>query len=129
MATGLIDIMKRAAMDANDASNPTDLRYGTVTKENPLEITVTNTFVLPEEMLIVPETLTDHEIEVTVASGYGWQTQPKSGGSGEASYASHQHDITVNKQFLFVHSGLRVGDRVALIREHGGRKFFVLDRF
>lgn len=104
MATGLIDIMKRAAMDANEASNPSDLRYGTVTKETPLEVAITTTFVLPEEMLIVPESLTDHEVEVSSAPDY-------------------------IPYYLFVHAGLRVGDRVALIREKGGRKYFVLDRF
>ena len=128
MATGLIDIMKRAAMDANDASNPTDLRYGTVTKVNPLEIKVTSTFVLPEQIIIIPEHLTDYEVEITT-SGYGWITDPRAGGSGEPAYESHDHDINQTRKTVMVHNALKVGDRVALIRERGGRKFFVLDRF
>jgi hypothetical protein len=119
MATGLIDIVKRAALDAINASNPTDLRYGTVTKTSPLEITVTSTFVLPEKILIVPQHLTDYEVPITT-SGYGWVTDSADG---------HTHGINQSRKTVMVHNALKVGDRVALIREHGGRKFFVLDRF
>jgi len=66
MSTGLIDIMKRAAIDANESNKPADLRFGTVTSVNPLKIQVTNQFILPKSVLIIPEHLTDYEIEVTV---------------------------------------------------------------
>ena len=52
MSTGLLDIIKRAALDATDASNPLSLVYGEVTKTAPLEIKVTDNFILPEEMQI-----------------------------------------------------------------------------
>ena len=70
MSTGLIDIMKRAAMEANENSKPCDLRYGTVISENPLSIQITSQFILPESILIVPEHLTDYEVETTIMTEY-----------------------------------------------------------
>ena len=128
MATGLVDIMKRAALDAVDTSKPCDLRYGTVISEKPLKIRVTNQFIIPESLLIVPESLTDYEIEVTIAPEYGWTTQNKSGGSGEAAFANHNHDIYFNQKKIKIHGALKVGDKVALLRQAGGQHFFILDR-
>lgn len=59
MATGLLDIMKRAAMDATENSKPTDLRYGTVTSVSPLKVRITNQFILPSSMLVVPKRLVE----------------------------------------------------------------------
>lgn len=104
MSTGIIDIIKRAALDAEEAGNPCDLRYGVVSKEEPLEVTITSDFKLPEQLLIVPERLRDYNVKIERES------------DGFTDYYN-------------VYSGLQVGDRVALIRERGGRKYFILDRF
>lgn len=120
--------VKELAKQVNEASNPADLRYGTVTKVNPLKIHITSTFILPKELIIVPEHLTDYEVKITT-SGYGWVTDNASGGSGDAQYASHNHGINQSQRTIKVHGALKVGDRVALMRESGGRKYFVLDRF
>lgn len=128
MSTGLIDIMKRSAVEAVEAGKPCDLRYGTVISEKPLKVRVTNQFVLPEAVLIVPQYLTDYEIEVTVKSDYGWKTRPKSGGSEAASFASHDHDIYFEKKKIKIHGALKNGDKVAMIRQAGGQHFFIIDR-
>ena len=114
MATGLIDIMKRAALDATDNAKPCDLRYGTVTSTSPLEIRVVNQFVLPESMLVVPEHLTDHKVSVTV----NWSTE---------TAESHAHKVSGKKE-VTVHGALKVGDKVALLRKQGGQSYFVVDR-
>lgn len=123
MTTGLIDIMKRAAKDMYDNEQPTDLRFGTVVSEKPLKIQVTNLFTIPQAMLVVPKHLTDYEVEVTV----DWSTENKSGGSGDSAFASHNHNVTGKKK-IKVHNALKNGDKVALIRKHGGQSFYVLDR-
>ena len=128
MATGLIDIMKRAAIDANESNKPADLRFGTVTSASPLKVQVTNQFILPESILIVPEHLTDHEIEVTVKDSYGWETKYRSGGSGDSAFASHNHDIAFERKKILVHGALKVGDKVALMRKQGGQFYYILDR-
>ena len=123
MTTGLIDIIKRAAKDMYDNEQPTDLRFGTVVSDSPLKVQVTNLFTIPQSMLVVPKHLTDYEVEVTI----DWTTENKSGGSGDSSFASHNHGVTGKKK-MTVHNALKNGDKVALIRKHGGQSFYILDR-
>lgn len=128
MSTGLIDIMKRSALAAVEAEKPCDLRYGTVISEKPLKVRVTNQFIIPEAILIVPQYLTDYEIEVTVKPSYEWATQKTEGGSGEAAFAEHTHDIYFERKKIKIHGALKVGDKVAMIRQAGGQHFFIIDR-
>ena len=123
MATGLIDIIKRASMEAVANAQMCDLRYGKVTSIDPLRVHVTNLFTLPETMLVVPEHLTDHEVNVTVE----WTTDSTSGGSGESAFSSHNHPVK-GKKTMTVHGALKVGDMVALLRKQGGQSYFILDR-
>jgi hypothetical protein len=124
MASGLIDIMKRAAIDANEASQPTDLRYGTVTSVTPLAVQITNQMTIPQSLLILPNHLTDYEVDVTL----NWTTENtgRSGNEEEAFY-SHSHGITGIKT-ITIHNSLKVGDRVVLIRKQGGQAFYILDK-
>ena len=92
-------------MEANEAGNPVNLKYGIVTNDEPLEVTITANFVLPEELLIVPEALTDYTVDMI----------SNDDGETEKTYT--------------VFNSLQIGDRVALLREQGGRKYFILDRF
>ena len=128
MSSGLIDIIKRSAIDAIETGKPCDLRYGTVVSEKPLKVRVTNEFIIPATMLIVPQYLTDYEIEVTVSPSYGWSTISKSGGSDEASFASHSHDIYFERKKIKIHGALKTGDKVAMIRQAGGQHFLIIDR-
>ena len=114
MATGLIDIMKRASLDAEENSKPADLRVGTVMSTKPLKIQVTNQFVIPESMLIVPEHLTDHEVQVTI----NWTTE---------NAESHTHPVK-GKKTMVIHGALKSGDKVALLRNRGGQSYLILDR-
>lgn len=98
MATGLIDIMKRAALDAEESSTPVDLKYGVVSQVTPeLNVRISSVFILPAALLAVPESLTDHEVKI-------------------------------GENIVTMYSALKVGDRVALIRERGGGKYFIIDR-
>lgn len=124
MASGLIDIMKRAAIDAEEAGQPCDLRTGTVKSVSPLSIQISSQLILPEGLLIVPEKLTDYTIEVTPLD---WLTENRSGGGGDSSFASHNHAITGKKKMI-IHNALKVGDKVVLIRKRGGQFFYILDR-
>ncbi len=128
MSSGLIDIIKRTALDAVENGKPSDLKYGTVISDAPVIVRVTNQFILPPSMLIVPRYLTDYEIEVTVKPDYDWETKDESGGSSYDSFASHKHDIAFEKKVIKVHAALKVGDRVVMVRQAGGQQFFILDK-
>lgn len=126
MSTGLIDIMKRASQDAEENAKPTDLRYGIVISDSPVSVKITNVFTIPSSMLVIPEHLTDYEIEITT-SGYDWETD-KEGDGGDGSVPPHSHKINQKEKKLKVHGALKVGDKVAVIRQRGGQSYYVLDR-
>ena len=128
MSTGIIDIMKRASMDAVENSKPCDLRYGTVVSVSPLKIQITPQFILPESTLVVPKHLTDYEIETTISSDYGWSTNYRAGGSDAAAFESHNHDLEHSRKKITIHGALKLGDKVALLRQSGGQSYFILDR-
>lgn len=123
MSTGLIDIMKRASIDATENSQPCDLRVGTVVSTSPLKIRITQQLVLPESLLIVPQHLTDYRLDVTV----DWETESRTGGYLDSSFAAHTHDI-VGRKSVLIHGSLKSGDKVALLRKHGGQSYYILDR-
>lgn len=132
MSTGLLDIMKRASMDAMDNAQVCDLRYGKVVSIDPLKVQITNLFTIPESLLVVPEHLKDHEVEVTI----DWNTNNNTHshdisdtytGGGSASSNTHKHGVTGKKK-MTIHGALKVNDKVALIRKTGGQSYFILDR-
>lgn len=53
----MLDVIKKAAVAAVDARVPVQVMYGTVTKTEPLEITVEQRLVLEEPFLVLPESI------------------------------------------------------------------------
>lgn len=101
MSTGLIEIVKRAAMDAVENAQMCDLRYGKVVSTNPLKVQVTNQFTIPQALLTVPEHLTNRTITIKM------------------------DDET---KTMVIYNALKIGDKVALLRKQGGQAYFILDR-
>lgn len=128
MSSGLIDIIKRSAIDAIESQKPCDLRYGTVISTSPLKIRVTNQFIIPQSMLIVPQQLTDYEIEVTIKPEYDWKTKNIGDGIGSDGVPTHNHKIDFTKKKIQVHGALKVGEKVVMVRQAGGQNFLILDR-
>jgi len=59
----LIDQIKRIVKGYLEAQQATDILFGTVSKDSPLEINVNQKFILPEAFLVVPEHMTRYEID------------------------------------------------------------------
>lgn len=114
MATGLIDVIKRASLDAMTNAQMCDLRFGKVVSVNPLKVQVTDQFTIPESLLIVPQNLTDYDVDVKI----DWAT-----GSAD----NHTHKVSGTKT-MTIKNALKVGDKVALLRKTGGQSYFILDR-
>lgn len=129
MSTGLVEVIKRAALEAVDNSKMCDLRYGTVVNTSPLKVRVANNFTIPNSLLVVPEHLTDHTLNVTV------DFATHSDGTHKHTYdekdtsenGSHTHIIN-GKTTVTIHNALKVGDKVALLRKQGGQSYFILDK-
>ena len=123
MSTGLLNIMKLSCQDMLDNAQLCDLRYGKVVSTSPLKVQITNQLTIPSSLLVVPEHLTNHQVSVSI----DWVTSNESGGSGEGAFASHNHDVYGTKT-MTINNALKVGDKVALLRKHGGQSYFILDR-
>ena len=103
--SSLLEIVKQAALDAIDNKQICDLRYGEVVSISPLKIKLTPQLTLPESVLIVPQHLTDHSIDCTM-----------------------EVDSTASVGTITLNNGLKLGDKVALVRKQGGQSYFILDR-
>ena len=123
-AADLMQLIKQAAQEANEAGKPVKIAYGEVTAINPLQIMVEQKLPLSADYLVLTEAVKDHEHEITVID---WQTENASGGSGDAAYAAHAHPITGRKKII-LHNALRVGEHVLLLAMQGGQKYIVVDR-
>lgn len=147
MSTGLIEIMKIAALDAMENNKPTDLRFGTVTSVDPLKVMISNDFILPESLLIVPEHLTDYSVLANVGNSTGDNTPSGSSSidirvEGETLIINtnvintvstiDEDDIEsvdpVDDRTLTMYNGLQVDDNVVLLRNQGGSSYLILDR-
>lgn len=123
MSSGLVGAVKQAALNAVDNAQMCDLRFGEVVSISPLKIKVTNNFTIPSSLLIVPEHLTNHTVNVSI----DWTTGSRSGGSGDSAFSEHNHSVSGNKT-MTINGALKLGDKVALLRKQGGQSYFILDR-
>ena len=105
MSTGLIEIMKRASIDAMESNQPCDLRYGTVTSVSPLKVRITDQFILPASLLVVPQHLTDYTVKADLDTSTDGELKT-----------------------IKIYNSLKVNDKVALLRKAGGQSYFILDR-
>lgn len=129
MSRDLSTIIKTLAQQSADNSKFANITVGTVTSVSPLKIKISQDLVLPESVLIVPQHLTDYEMNVTIDTSYGWKTQQKQIIEGTATdFKQHDHDIVVANKKIKIHGKLKNGDKVALINAIGGQQYYVLDR-
>jgi hypothetical protein len=125
--------MKKAALEAVEASKPVAILFGTVTSASPLNINVEQKMTLTVEQLILARNVTEHTIEMTVDHTTQTETEHThvihdtytNGGSSEPT--THLHAYKGRKKFI-VHNGLVNGDKVLLLRVQGGQKYVVWDR-
>lgn len=121
----MIDIIKKAGVDAVGANNPVSILYGEVldidftlekiTKNNltyyitkninTLTIKVDQKLILPREFFIIPESMTRYEVDLK---------------------HTHGSDNALNK--VIIREGLKQGDKVLLLRMQGGQQYIVLDK-
>lgn len=123
MLANMIELIKKAATEANEAGKPTKIVFGEVVSINPLLINVEQKLTLPAEFFKLTKAVTDHYVDFTVSH----VTENRSGGSGDPAFESHNHDYMGQKKF-FVHNGLQVGEQVILFQAQGGQQYIVLDR-
>ncbi|AVK87045.1 hypothetical protein C3943_17865 [Lysinibacillus sp. B2A1] len=115
--------IQRIVLGVLNAQKLSTIVYGTVESISPLKVQVDQKLLLEQEQLKLTRAVMDYEVEMTVDH----KTEDRAGGSGDAEFASHNHDYKGRKKFL-VHNGLVVGDKVTMIRAHGGQQYLIIDK-
>ena len=123
MADTLLQTIKQAAQEAASAGKPFCFAFGEVITVNPLSIRIEQKMTLAETFFIFTRAVLDHYVDITV----NHVTENRSGGGGDAEFASHNHDYAGRKKIM-IHNGLRVGEKVILLQQTGGQQYIILDR-
>lgn len=123
MSTQLVQTIQMLAKQTLDASKPSDYVLGVVESINPLSIRIEQKESIPEEFLILTDAVRDYEVDIEV----NHVTENRSGGSGDAEFASHNHGY-VGRKKIKIYNGLYIGEQVILIQQAGGQEFIVLSR-
>lgn len=97
----LLNLIKQASLDAVNAQVPMQITYGTVVSESPLSVNIDSKLTLQEIHLEVVKSLSDYEVDI------------------EFSGAT---------QTVIIKNSLKNGDKVAMIRFPGGKRYLVVDR-
>lgn len=126
-ANELVEILKRAAVEAVEAQKPIHVYFGKVVSATPLKINVEQKMELGEKQLILSRNVTNFKTSITGGNvknndAMGFTTDSETA----PVFFSHVHAIGTME--LTVHNGLVVGEEVILIRQQGGQKFVVWDR-
>lgn len=122
-ASGLVEAIKKAAVEAVEAGKPVNVCFGKVVSEMPLKINVEQKMELGEQQLILARNVTEYATTISV----NWETENSGGDTGETADGQHRHHIMGQKQAI-IHNALKTGDEVIIIRQQEGQKFIVVDR-
>jgi DnaJ-class molecular chaperone len=98
----LNEVIKKAAVEAVKAGDPSDIVYGTVVSANPVSIQIDQKLTLTKEFITLTNNVKDYEVEVSINDG--------------------------SKQKMKVFKGLKKGDSVIMIKSQGGQKYVVIDK-
>lgn len=140
----LLEIVKKAAIDAVKASQPCDVLFGRVTSAEPLQININQKLILTSDFLVLTKAVQDYEVDVEVSHYVEEETFKEShvhtfsgsdseGNTFEGTTSSgnlkgkHKHQYTGKKK-IKIYNGLKVGEEVIVIKAQGGQKYVVLDR-
>ena len=110
-AVEFVKLVKKASVEAMEAAKPVNVYFGEVVGTSPLRINVEQKMILGESQIVLTRNVTDFKTAVTVS----WNTDDNS------ATLSGRKEITV-------HNGFAVSDKVLLIRQQSGQKYFVMDR-
>ena len=131
----LKDVLYQMMNDHQNATQPADLRVGTVTAVNPLEVTI-NTAMAPLKagILLLTEPVVEKKIPILQHNHVIHDTYT---GGGTSEDNLMQSDIIcyengtalpVQNGYIILNRALEVGDIVLLLRVQNGQKFVVLSR-
>ena len=125
----LVELIKRASIDAVSESKPTSIVFGKVISISPLKINVEQKLNLTKAQLILSRNVTDYKTKLSfdnpdLKQEFTTWNMPESTESSPSKIAFKKqlkHDITI-------YNALKIGEEVILLQVQGGQKYIVLDR-
>lgn len=123
MSTHFVQTMQALVQQTVHAGKPTDYLLGVVESVNPLTIRIEQKELLTEEFLILTDLVRDYDVDIEVLH----TTENRTGGSGDAEFASHNHVYSGRKK-IRVYNALQPEESVILVQQAGGQEFIVLSR-
>ena len=121
--TNLYQSIQQIIQQTQNAGDPSDWCLGEVIDENPLTIRLEQKDIVTEEFLELTDAVRDYNVDIEVKH----LTENRGGGSGDAEFASHNHEYSGRKR-ITVYNSLHVGETVILLRQAGGQTFLVVSR-
>lgn len=140
-------LIKQAAVEAVNAKDPMSFKIGEVVSVSPLKISLNQKITIPSSQLLLTDAVRDHTVYATVDLSIGSALDdvdlshkhdyniPVLGEDGYTDATENAGDISLGHIHtckcptkFTVRSGLKVGEKVILLRCDGGQKFIVLDR-
>lgn len=131
-SNNFLELIKRAAVEADEQAQPCDLLFGTVVSESPLKIRVEQKLELGEAQLILTRNVSDHKVKIRGRNVQSYCFRYDSGklddddNSDETEKLTHTH--AVGEIEIEIKNALKTGEQVILIKQRGGQKYLVLDR-
>lgn len=105
----LIEIIKKAAMEAVKASEPSDFVFGTVINNAPLSIQIDQKLILTKEFLLLTSNVMEYSVKAKM-------------------FALESNGDGAEQQKMTVYNGLQIDDKVIMLKQQGGQKYVVLDK-
>lgn len=116
----MLEAIRMAAASGIEAGKPVAVLFGEVVRTGPLEVMVDQRFSVDEEFLVLPESLTRYEADLTHRHAY-----TDAGASGTVSRTT---EAGLSAAPLIIRHGLEAGNKVILLRVQGGQKYVILDK-
>ena len=124
----MVELIKKAALDAVKESKPTSIVFGTVISIEPLKINVEQKLTLSSAQLILTNNVLDHKTQISfddpnvknIVKNYSMDDVP-----GTNYKLTYQEPV---KNVITIYNGLKNGDEVLMIQMQGGQKFIVFDK-
>lgn len=131
-AIEVLEAMKQMSVDAQNSQKPTIILFGQVTSAKPLQIFVNQKQTIKEDALILTHAVKDYEVDIEV-SHYTVNdnfliTMHDHPNVMEDDFDSHHKHAYRGRKKIKIYNGLKIGEKVMMIRQNGGSRYIVLDR-
>ena len=129
----MIELIKQIAINVNEKSKLSKFEFGTVESISPLKIRIDQKKILEQSDLLLSHLVRDYYVDITVQHSTdsiygGWDTTHSHPNAGDNVIPiDHEHEYKGRKKIM-IHNGLKVGEKVVLIRQMGGQLYYILDR-